>query len=98
MNTVGVMSKGIALQFRKAYPEMFKAYEKDDAVSLAACMCGRPGLDGPLVHHQLPNQGHWRAQSHLDDIKTGLTDLVRVIRDRGITSIAVPPPVAATWP
>ncbi len=95
VNTVGVMGKGIALQFRKAYPEMFKAYEKackDDAVSLGRMHVWETGmLDGPRFIINFPTKGHWRAQSHLDDIKTGLTDLVRVIRDRGITSIAVPP-------
>lgn len=95
VNTVGVMGKGIALQFRKAYPEMFAAYAK-------ACKAGEVqlghmnvwetgALDGPRFIINFPTKGHWRAGSKLRDIETGLVDLVRVITERGITSIAVPP-------
>ena len=95
VNTVGVMGKGIALQFRKAYPEMFKAYEKackDSAVTLGHMHVWETGmLDGPRFIINFPTKGHWRAQSRLDDIRTGLADLVRVVRKQRITSIAVPP-------
>ncbi|MCA1008313.1 macro domain-containing protein [Rhodococcus hoagii] len=95
VNTVGVMGKGIALQFRRTYPDMFKAYA-------AACNAGdvqlgrvhvweTGALDGPRFIVNFPTKGHWRSASKLGDIASGLTDLVRVIREHGITSIAVPP-------
>jgi O-acetyl-ADP-ribose deacetylase (regulator of RNase III) len=95
VNTVGVMGKGIALQFKQAYPDNFKAYE-------AACRSGdvRLGrmfvfptgrLEQPRFIINFPTKGHWRARSRLGDIQSGLADLRRVILDHAITSIAVPP-------
>ncbi|NKS16900.1 Appr-1-p processing protein [Rhodococcus hoagii] len=95
VNTVGVMGKGIALQFRKAYPDMFTAYEKAckaGEVQLGHMHVWETGtLDGPRFIINFPTKGHWRAGSKLRDIDAGLTDLVRVIAEHRITSIALPP-------
>src|ERR1019366_3542984 len=81
VNTVGVMGKGIALQFRQAFPEMFRAYEK-------ACKDGDMQLGqvqvvdlggvggGPRWIINFPTKGHWRANSRLSDVENGLADLV----------------------
>lgn len=95
VNTVGVMGKGIALQFKRAWPEMFTAYA-------AACERGevQPGrmhvwetgaLSGPRFIVNFPTKRHWKDGSRLEDVRSGLVDLTRVIGDLGITSIAVPP-------
>ena len=95
VNCVGVMGRGIALQFKKAYPENFRVYAE-------ACERGdvRPGrvfvfetgaLTNPRYIVNFPTKRHWRANSRIDDIDSGLKDLVSVIRERGIRSIAVPP-------
>lgn len=97
VNTEGVMGKGIALQFRRAYPAMFDAYLTD-------CKAGRVRLgqmhvydlgglvsSGPRWIINFPTKGHWRARSHLSDIQSGLTDLVKTIRELGIKSVAIPP-------
>lgn len=95
VNTVGVMGKGIALQFKKAYPENFAAYSR-------ACAEGevQPGrmfvfetgsLTNPRWIVNFPTKRHWRAKTKLEDLDEGLADLVSVIRDRQISSIAVPP-------
>lgn len=95
VNTVGVMGTGIALQFKRAYPEMFKAYA-------AACKRGEvrlgkvhvwptDAMTGPRYIINFPTKSHWKARSKLRDIENGLVDLVKVVRDLGITSIAVPP-------
>lgn len=95
VNTVGVMGKGIALQFKRAWPEMFTAYA-------AACEHGevQPGrvhvwetgaLTGPRFIVNFPTKRHWKDPSRLEDIRSGLADLVRVINEWGVTSIAVPP-------
>ncbi|MGJ5815639.1 type II toxin-antitoxin system antitoxin DNA ADP-ribosyl glycohydrolase DarG [Paludibaculum fermentans] len=95
VNCVGVMGRGIALQFRKAYPDNFKVYE-------AACQKGevQPGkmlvfetqlLTGPRYIINFPTKRHWKGQSRMEDIDSGLNALVREIQDRGIRSIAVPP-------
>ena len=94
VNCVGVMGRGIALQFRKAFPENFKIYE-------AACKRGevKPGEMLVFDTHQVtnpshiinfPTKRHWRDQSRITDIESGLEALVEEVHDRGISSIAVP--------
>jgi adenine-specific DNA-methyltransferase len=95
VNTDGVMGKGIALQFARAYPEILPPYE-------AACRSGalmpgrvqvieREALLRPRYLINLPTKRHWRGKSRLADIEAGLRDLVRVVREHGIRSIAIPP-------
>ncbi len=95
VNCVGVMGRGIALQFKNAWPENFKAYE-------AACQREevQPGrmfvfdtgqLTLPRFIVNFPTKRHWRGKSRIEDIETGLSALVAVIKERGIRSIAIPP-------
>lgn len=96
VNTVGVMGKGIALQFRHRFPEMFRAYQE-------ACKDGRVGpgkMDvfdrgNALIRARwivnFPTKRHWRENSREADIVSGLLDLVRVVQSLGIQSIAIPP-------
>ena len=96
VNTEGVMGKGIALQFKQAYPEMFRAYER-------ACKAGEVRLGkvqvfdlgglvgGPRWIINFPTKGHWRGASRLSDVEVGLKDLVATIQRLHIRSIAVPP-------
>lgn len=95
VNTVGVMGKGIALQFKQAYPQMFAEYAR--AARAGQVRRGQVhvwatgALSGPRYVINFPTKGHWRSPSHLEDIAEGLVDLVRVVRDLGIRSIAIPP-------
>ena len=94
VNCHGIMGRGLALQFRTAYPECFPPYRQ-------ACVDGtlRPGsvLFTPtgyavpewVVH--FPTKRHWRDKSLLHDIDEGLRDLASTIRHRRMKSIAVPP-------
>ncbi|WP_339619704.1 macro domain-containing protein [uncultured Salinibacterium sp.] len=95
VNTEGVMGKGIALQFKNAYPEMFKSYShasKGGEVKLGSMHVWPTNtLSGPKYVINFPTKGHWRAKSRMRDIESGLKDLVRVVRDLGISSIAIPP-------
>jgi len=95
VNCVGVMGRGIALQFKKAWPENFKAYA-------AACRRGevRPGrmfvfetrqLTPPRCIMNFPTKRHWRGKSRIEDIEAGLEALVAEIEQRDIRSIAIPP-------
>ena len=95
VNCVGVMGRGLALQFKKVFPDNFRAYA-------AACKSGDvvPGrmfvfetgrLIPPRHIINFPTKRHWRGKSRVEDIETGLIDLVSVIRERGIRSIAIPP-------
>ena len=96
VNTVGIMGRGIALQFKQAYPAMFRDYER-------ACKAGEVKLGkmqvfdlgglvgGPRWIINFPTKGHWRSDSRVADIEAGLEDLVATIRKLRIRSIAIPP-------
>jgi O-acetyl-ADP-ribose deacetylase (regulator of RNase III) len=95
VNTVGVMGRGIALMFKERYPENFKAYA-------AACKAGEVQtgrmfvtatgeLSGPKWIINFPTKRHWRQPSRLEWIEEGLCDLVRVVREKNIRSLALPP-------
>ncbi len=100
VNCVGVMGKGIALQFKRKFPDMFKAYAK-------ACKAGEVqtgtmfvvpthALQGPQWIINFPTKQHWRSPSKIEYVTQGLVDLHRVLRELGITSIALPPLAQAT--
>ena len=95
VNTEGVMGKGIALQFRQAFPENNDAYVracKRGEVQPGKMFVHRTGwLHNPRFIVNFPTKRHWRQKSRLEDIEEGLNDLVAVLRHEGIESIAVPP-------
>ena len=95
VNTEGVMGKGIALQFRRAYPAMYDAYRaacKAGEVEIGKMMVWETGqASGPRYIVNFPTKRHWRAPSRLADVEAGLADLVRVAREYELDSIAVPP-------
>lgn len=95
VNCVGIMGRGIALQFKQVFPANFKAYA-------AACKHGevQPGrmfvfdtgtLTPPRYVINFPTKRHWRGKSRIEDIENGLVALVNEVRARGIRSIAIPP-------
>jgi O-acetyl-ADP-ribose deacetylase (regulator of RNase III) len=95
VNTVGVMGKGVALMFKEAFPENFRAYE--EACNRKEIRVGHmfvtesSRFDGPRWIINFPSKKHWRHPSKLDWIKEGLLDLRRVVAEKGIRSIALPP-------
>ena len=95
VNCVGVMGRGIALQFKKAFPENFKRYK---------AVCDKKELQpGKMFIHDLnrllnpryvinfPTKRHWKGKSRMEDIESGLKALVAEVRQRNIHSIAIPP-------
>ena len=92
VNCVGVMGKGVALQFKKRFPEMFADYER--RCTAGEVRLGEPYLWTPLVAPwvlNFPTKDHWRARTRLADIEAGLARLAARYRDWGIESLAVPP-------
>jgi O-acetyl-ADP-ribose deacetylase (regulator of RNase III) len=95
VNEVGVMGKGIAAMFREAFPHNTEEYER--AAKMREIRVGKmfvtenPTIDGPRWIINFPTKKHWRKPSRIDWIRDGLKDLVRVIRERGIKSVALPP-------
>src|SRR5260370_38616791 len=94
-NTAGVMGRGLALQFKQAFPGNLRAYQavcRHGEVRLGRMFTWETGLPGqPKYVINFPTKGHWRSNSKLDDIKAGLASLRQVIGDYGIQSIAIPP-------
>jgi O-acetyl-ADP-ribose deacetylase (regulator of RNase III) len=95
VNTKGVMGKGIALQFRRAFPENYEAYRAAcDAgkVELGQMFVVRTGrLKGPRLIINFPTKAHWKSRSRLGDIEAGLRDLCRVLDEHDVESVALPP-------
>lgn len=95
VNCVGFMGRGIAAQFKRRFPENFRAYA-------AACKRGEvePGkmlvfatgqLTNPRFIINFPTKRHWRGASRIEDIDSGLGALVKEVEDHGLRSIAIPP-------
>ena len=95
VNTKGVMGKGIALQFKRAFPANFDAYRAAcaaDRVRLGEMFVTETGrLANPRLIINFPTKGHWKSRSRLTDVETGLEDLRRVLIERQVRSVALPP-------
>jgi len=92
---VGTMGRGIALQFKNAWPANFKAYEvacKREQVQPGHMFVFEVGqLTAPRFIINFPTKRHWRGQSRIEDIESGLKALAHEIRRLRIRSIAIPP-------
>ena len=95
VNCIGVMGRGIALQFSKAFPENSKVYK-------AACDKKQlhPGtmlvydlnrFENPRYIINFPTKRHWKGKSRIEDIESGLKALIEEVHKRNIHSIAIPP-------
>jgi O-acetyl-ADP-ribose deacetylase (regulator of RNase III) len=95
VNCVGFMGRGIALQFKKAWPENFRAYAaacRRRAVQPGRMLVFETGrLTNPRFIVNFPTKRHWRGRSRMEDIEAGLRSLVEELHRRGIRSIALPP-------
>lgn len=95
VNCVGVMGRGIALQFKKVFPENFKNYAaacKQEVVQPGRMFVYETGLlTNPRYIINFPTKRHWRGKSRMEDINAGLKALVEVIHQYNIRSIAIPP-------
>ncbi|MBL4627307.1 MAG: macro domain-containing protein [Roseicyclus sp.] len=98
VNCVGVMGKGVALEFKRRWPENFRAYKK-----LCAAKDLNPGKMFVFENHDFLNDGqhrylvnfptkqHWRSKSKIEYVEDGLVDFVKQVRDLGIKSVTLPP-------
>ena len=96
VNCVGVMGRGIALQFKNVFPENFKAYA--EACSREEVQPGRmfvfetgQMMGAPSYIINFPTKRHWRGKSRMEDIESGLRALAQEVTKRNIRSIALPP-------
>jgi O-acetyl-ADP-ribose deacetylase (regulator of RNase III) len=95
VNCVGIMGRGIALQFKNAFPDNFKNYElacHHEMVQPGRMFVHETGqLSNPRYIINFPTKRHWRGKSRIEDIESGLVALVNEIKTRSIRSIAIPP-------
>jgi len=92
VNCVGVMGKGIALEFKQRFPDMYRDYV--ERCERHEVKLGAPYLYRTLIPPQIvnfPTKDHWKSVSNASDIERGLDDLLERYQDWGITSLAVPP-------
>ena len=93
VNCVGVMGKGLALQFKDKFPENFAHYRdacNSDGVSVGKMFVWRDHNPPNKYVINFPTKRHWRDNSQYIFISMGLVDLVRVVRDLDIKSIVIP--------
>ncbi|PZO60792.1 MAG: Appr-1-p processing protein [Phormidesmis priestleyi] len=95
VNCVGVMGRGVALQFKRAFPENFKQYHKacnnSEVQPGSMFTVATDSLLNPQYIINFPTKRHWRQKSSLEDIQAGLLALVQEVQTLGIRSIAIPP-------
>lgn len=95
VNCMGIMGRGIALQFKNAFPENFRAYVKackNNEVQPGKMFVFETGqLTNPRYIINFPTKRHWRDKSRMEDIESGLIDLVVTIKKYNIRTIAIPP-------
>jgi O-acetyl-ADP-ribose deacetylase (regulator of RNase III)/uncharacterized protein YwgA len=92
VNCVGIMGKGIALDFKKQFPDMFSDYVK--RCERKEVRLGEPYLFKTIFYPwvlNFPTKDHWKSVSRIEDIIKGLDYLIAHYKEWGITSIAVPP-------
>ena len=94
VNCVGVMGRGVALQFKRAFPENFKAYAKrckrNEMQPGRVFVFETANLGNPRYIVNFPTKRHWRGKSRTEDIESGLKSLIGAVEERGIRSIALP--------
>lgn len=96
VNTMGVMGKGIALQFKNMFPNNFKVYaqacqSKEFKIGRLLVTEEEALLTGKKIIINFPTKTNWRLPSEYHYIEEGLTELVKVIQEKKIKSIAIPP-------
>ena len=94
VNCVGIIGRGIALQFKNAFPENFRAYaaacERNEVQPGRMLIFKTGRLTNPKYIINFPTKRHWRGKSRIEDIDAGLVSLVREVQSHNIRSIAIP--------
>ena len=94
VNTVGIMGKGIALAFKKAFPLNYKLYKEacdNKNFTVGSMFTTKTGQLMPKFIINFPTKEHWKRRSKIDFVKSGMKELVKTIKTNEIKSIAIPP-------
>lgn len=94
VNTVGVMGKGLALQFKKAFPDNFKIYKQacDNKALSTGKVLSVPlhSISAPFYIINFPTKAHWKGKSKLEYLEQGLEDLLQETERLELKSVAIP--------
>lgn len=94
VNTVGVMGKGLALQFKQKFPTNYKIYKeacKNQTIDIGKLLLvDESNLERKKFIINFPTKKHWRNSSKIEYIEEGLKDLVRIIETQSFESMAIP--------
>ena len=92
VNCVGIMGKGLALQFKQRFPKNFEHYQNwcKEKPTAGCIMCFKTDLEQPKYIINFATKNHWRDKSSLIDIEEGLKILINIISFHKINSIAIP--------
>ena len=96
VNTVGVMGKGIALQFKKLFPNNYKQYKdlcdkKEFNIGELFVSLDQNVITGEKIIINFPTKKHWKNPSEYSYVESGLDELIKLINEKDIKSIAIPP-------
>jgi O-acetyl-ADP-ribose deacetylase (regulator of RNase III) len=92
VNCYGKMGRGLALAFKRRFPAMYLAYKcacDGDRVRIGFMHLWQNPKGGWIIN--FPTKDHWRQPSQMDWIILGLQDLARIVKEKTIRSIAIPP-------
>lgn len=92
VNCAGAMGKGIALEFKKRYPDMYLKYKEicEQGLLEPGKLWIYPVPDSDLKILNFPTKKHWSSKSKLEYITSGLEKFVNTYKQKGITEIAFP--------
>lgn len=94
VNTVGIMGKGIALAFKKAFPLNYKLYKEvcdNKEFTVGSMFTTNTGQLMPRYIINFPTKEHWKGRSKIEFIESGMKKLIETIKTNDIKSIAIPP-------
>jgi O-acetyl-ADP-ribose deacetylase (regulator of RNase III) len=95
VNIVGVMGKGIAMQFKKAFPKNFDEYRRafeNQQLDIGKMLVYATGtVFNPKYIINFPTKKHWRYKSKIEYIEAGIPNLIYEVKKFGIKSVAIPP-------
>lgn len=94
VNTVGVMGKGLALQFKKAFPRNFEVYkaacDQKSFVTGSVLSVSMESMNPPFYIINFPTKAHWKGDSKIEYIESGLDALINEAKRLGLHSVSVP--------
>ena len=95
VNCVGIMGRGIALQFKEIFPANFKAYvaacKREEVQPGRMFVFDTGALTSPRYIVNFPTKRHWRGKSRVEDVEAGLVAVVNEVKCGQLDPLSSPP-------